>query len=60
MRAYTRYIADHVVRNAALGRQLARLAEQAGFRVRKVILTYLATQSFFASATPYIAAVTAR
>ena len=97
-RAYTRYIADHVVRNAALGRQLARLAEQAGLRVRKVIpitavfrdvraadqvlgiqrvtsravdaryltqdsacrwLTYLATQSFFASATLYIVAATA-
>jgi ubiquinone/menaquinone biosynthesis C-methylase UbiE len=32
-RAYTRYICDHVVRNAALGRQLARLAAGAGFRV---------------------------
>ena len=36
-RAYTRYITDRVVRNAALGRQLARLTEQAGFRVSKVI-----------------------
>lgn len=36
-RAYTRYITDHVVRNGALGRQLARLAAQAGFDVDKVI-----------------------
>lgn len=35
-RAYTRYIADHVVRNAALGRQMPRLAAEAGFRVGKV------------------------
>jgi ubiquinone/menaquinone biosynthesis C-methylase UbiE len=36
-RAYTRYVTDHVVRNATVGRQLARLAAQAGFRVGKVI-----------------------
>jgi ubiquinone/menaquinone biosynthesis C-methylase UbiE len=36
-RAYTRYVADHVVRNATVGRQLARLAAEAGFRVGKVI-----------------------
>lgn len=36
-RAYTRYITDRVVRNATLGRQLPRLAAEAGFRVDKVI-----------------------
>jgi ubiquinone/menaquinone biosynthesis C-methylase UbiE len=36
-RAYTRYITDHVVRNAAIGRQLPRLAASTGFRVDKVI-----------------------
>jgi ubiquinone/menaquinone biosynthesis C-methylase UbiE len=36
-RAYTRYITERVVRNAALGRQLPRLAAEAGFRVDKVI-----------------------
>lgn len=36
-RAYTRYIADHVVRNATVGRQLARLATRAGFHVGQVI-----------------------
>lgn len=36
-RAYTRYVADHVVRNATLGRQLARLVARTGFRVGKVI-----------------------
>lgn len=36
-RAYTRFVSDHVVRNATVGRQLARLAAQAGFRVGKVI-----------------------
>jgi ubiquinone/menaquinone biosynthesis C-methylase UbiE len=35
-RAYTRYITDHVVRNAALGRQLPRLAAAAGFHVVRV------------------------
>lgn len=35
-RAYTRFIADRVVRNATMGRQLPRLAAQAGFRVGKV------------------------
>jgi ubiquinone/menaquinone biosynthesis C-methylase UbiE len=35
-RAYTRYIADCVVRNAAVGRQLPRLASEAGFRIGKV------------------------
>lgn len=36
-RAYTRFVADRVVRNAAVGRQLARLAAGAGFRVGKII-----------------------
>lgn len=36
-RAYTRFVADGVVRNAAVGRQLARLAAGAGFRVGKII-----------------------
>lgn len=36
-RAYTRYITDHVVRNATLGRQLPRLAAEAGFHTEKVI-----------------------
>jgi ubiquinone/menaquinone biosynthesis C-methylase UbiE len=36
-RAYTRFITDRVIRNAILGRQLPRLAAEAGFQVRKVI-----------------------
>jgi ubiquinone/menaquinone biosynthesis C-methylase UbiE len=36
-RAYTRYVTDHVVRNAVLGRQLARLTATAGFRPGQVI-----------------------
>lgn len=36
-RAYTRFVADEVVRNAGIGRQLARLATRAGFTVDKVI-----------------------
>jgi ubiquinone/menaquinone biosynthesis C-methylase UbiE len=36
-RAYTRYVADHVIRNPALGRRLARLAARAGFRAERVI-----------------------
>lgn len=36
-RAYTRHVADRVVRNAAVGRQLARLAVEVGFRVPEVI-----------------------
>ncbi|GAA1704482.1 methyltransferase domain-containing protein [Streptomyces yatensis] len=36
-RAYTRHITEQVVRNAAIGRQLARLATDAGFRVPEVI-----------------------
>lgn len=36
-RAYTRFITDHVVRNATLGRELPRLADQAGFSVGNVI-----------------------
>ncbi|WP_413116024.1 methyltransferase domain-containing protein [Streptomyces sp. CY1] len=36
-RAYTRHITEQVIRNAAIGRQLARLATDAGFRVPEVI-----------------------
>ena len=35
-RAYTRFVAEKVIRNAAIGRQLPRRAERAGFTVRKV------------------------
>ncbi|MEV0782467.1 methyltransferase domain-containing protein [Streptomyces sp. NPDC050423] len=35
-RAFTRYTAEEAVRNATIGRSLARLAEQAGFRVETV------------------------
>lgn len=38
-RAFTRYTTGHVVRNAAIGRSLARLADQAGFHVRTVATT---------------------
>ncbi|MFE3215010.1 methyltransferase domain-containing protein [Streptomyces antimycoticus] len=36
-RAYTRHITERVIHNAAIGRQLARLATDAGFRVPEVI-----------------------
>ncbi len=36
-RAYTRFITERVIRNAALGRQLPRLAAAAGLSVGKVI-----------------------
>ncbi|WP_042365233.1 methyltransferase domain-containing protein [Streptacidiphilus neutrinimicus] len=36
-RAYTRHITDRIVRNAVLGRQLPRLAEQAGFTLTSVV-----------------------
>jgi ubiquinone/menaquinone biosynthesis C-methylase UbiE len=36
-RAYTRFVADRVVRNATVGRQLVRLAAGAGFRIGKII-----------------------
>ncbi|MEV6924842.1 methyltransferase domain-containing protein [Dactylosporangium sp. NPDC051485] len=35
-RAYTRYITSSVVRNAAIGRQLARLLDDAGFEIASV------------------------
>jgi ubiquinone/menaquinone biosynthesis C-methylase UbiE len=38
-RAFTRYTTAEVVRNAAIGRRLARLTEQAGFTVRTVEAT---------------------
>ena len=36
-RAYTQFVADKVVRNARIGRQLPRLATEAGFTVPEVI-----------------------
>ncbi|MES4904811.1 MULTISPECIES: methyltransferase domain-containing protein [unclassified Streptomyces] len=36
-RAYTRHIADRIVRNAVIGRQLPRLATEAGFAVPSVV-----------------------
>ncbi|WP_020666791.1 methyltransferase domain-containing protein [Amycolatopsis nigrescens] len=36
-RAYTRYVSDQVVRNAAIGRQLVRYAVGAGFEVPTVV-----------------------
>ncbi|MFB7595890.1 methyltransferase domain-containing protein [Streptomyces sp. NPDC056160] len=36
-RSYTRYVTDEVVRNARIGRQLPRLAAEAGFQVPTVI-----------------------
>lgn len=36
-RAYTRHVAERVVRNAGIGRQLARLATEGGFTVPTVI-----------------------
>ncbi|MFF6955252.1 methyltransferase domain-containing protein [Streptomyces sp. NPDC008317] len=36
-RAYTRYVTDEVIRNARIGRQLPRLAAEAGFTVPTVV-----------------------
>jgi ubiquinone/menaquinone biosynthesis C-methylase UbiE len=36
-RAYTRFVAERVIRNSCIGRQLAGLAARAGFEVGKVI-----------------------
>ncbi|WP_285680848.1 methyltransferase domain-containing protein [Actinoplanes sp. NBRC 103695] len=36
-RAYTRYVTGHVVRNATIGRELARLLHAAGFAVVEVV-----------------------
>ncbi|MEV0407752.1 methyltransferase domain-containing protein [Actinoallomurus sp. NPDC050550] len=36
-RAYTRHVAERVVRNSVIGRQLARLAAEAGFAVPTVV-----------------------
>ncbi|AGP54926.1 methyltransferase domain-containing protein [Streptomyces rapamycinicus] len=36
-RAYTRHITERVIRNATIGRRLARLATDAGFRVPEVV-----------------------
>jgi ubiquinone/menaquinone biosynthesis C-methylase UbiE len=37
MRAYRAFITDHVVRNASIGRQLGRFADQAGFVASTVV-----------------------
>lgn len=36
-RSYTRYVTDKVIRNARIGRQLPRLAAEAGFAVPTVL-----------------------
>lgn len=36
-RAYTRYVADSAVRNGVIGRQAARLAQEAGFTVPTIV-----------------------
>lgn len=38
-RAYTRYVADQVIRNGVIGRQLTRLVMEAGFAVQSIIPT---------------------
>ncbi|MER7378426.1 methyltransferase domain-containing protein [Streptomyces lanatus] len=38
-RAFTRYTTGHVVRNATIGRSLARLADQGGFHILTVVTT---------------------
>ncbi|MEK2494050.1 methyltransferase domain-containing protein [Kitasatospora purpeofusca] len=45
-RAFTRFITAEVVRNATIGRSLARLAEQVGFRVETVLGTTPVFQDF--------------
>jgi ubiquinone/menaquinone biosynthesis C-methylase UbiE len=50
-RAYTRFIVEHVVRNAAIGRQLARLLVEAGFQVRRVEATPVIFREFEAAET---------
>lgn len=37
VRAYRRFIIEHVVRNACIGRQLSRLSQQAGFTSTRVV-----------------------
>jgi SAM-dependent methyltransferase len=50
-RAYTRYVTRHVVRNAAIGRQLPRLATGAGLAVRDVVAAPILFTSFEAADT---------
>lgn len=45
-RAYTRFVATQVVRNGAIGRQLPRLAAEAGFVIRSVEPTVVAFVDF--------------
>lgn len=48
-RAYTRYVATHVVRNPTIGRQLPRLAVEAGFLVRSTSATTISFDDFEAT-----------
>jgi SAM-dependent methyltransferase len=48
-RAYTRYVATRVIRNGAIGRQLPRLAVEAGFVLRSVAPTVVAFDDFAAA-----------
>jgi ubiquinone/menaquinone biosynthesis C-methylase UbiE len=48
-RAYTRYVADRVIRNGTIGRQLTRLAMEAGFAVQSIIPTPIVFGSFAAA-----------
>jgi SAM-dependent methyltransferase len=48
-RCYTRFVATQVVRNGAIGRQLARLALQAGFVVRTTDVTPVVFRDFEAA-----------
>lgn len=48
-RAYSRFVATQVVRNGAIGRQLARLATEAGFTVSAVDVKPIVFQDFSAA-----------
>jgi ubiquinone/menaquinone biosynthesis C-methylase UbiE len=50
-RAYTRFVVEHVVRNAAIGRQLARLMVEAGLQVRRLEATPVIFREFEAAET---------
>jgi ubiquinone/menaquinone biosynthesis C-methylase UbiE len=52
-RAYTRFIVEHVVRNPAVGRQLARLAHDAGLTVEAVVSDAI-TFTDYATAQPIL------
>ncbi len=62
-RAYTRHVAERVVRNAGIGRQLARLATESGFRVPTVIPVYASSRDLLsccADVTPMPSVTSAR